>query len=247
MNISSIIHAMQDINRFSQLSSEKKNYALTAIVARLYSLKGMGDKTIVFKDGKPVKDEKGEFVRSENLIFAITELEKEIAINYPFLTMSEIQIALEAGVKNELDDDPTFLTVVNFCRWLALYFHSGARLEAAQAINSLKRITPSNQIEAGSIESRNDVVLHNLVQLFQEEVKTNGCIAAEHSDRICSLVYDWLRTQGMERPPQSEIDAAKAVAQKKVTKKSTILEDKVNQRAKRILLENYLREDLPKG
>lgn len=249
MEIYSIVSAIRTGEKVGAIGIDKRQAGLLAIIARLYSLKGMGASAVVKgKDGKDYP--------TPDLQLAVTEMEKEIALKYPFLTMEEVRYALESGVKGELDDQPTYLNVANYCRWLREYRNSAARLEATQAIaNGLASSQPVAQLDAGTIAARNEVACKRAYAEMLSEVKATGRISDSHVDGNCAGIYDWLRANGrMERPDaktgQAAMDqAAKSVqAMRRVRGKeatiSEIVEGAVSQvkfRAKRILLESYLR------
>ena len=236
MEIYDIANAMQERPKFGGLDIPKRVAGLTAVVARLYSLKGMG--------GNGAKLE-GE------ITLAVTELERECAKKYPFFSMSEIRLALEAGVKGELTDEPTYLNAANYCKWLALYRKSAARLEAAQAVDSnLKIAAPAYQLDAGTVASRNEVAMEDLFAQVQEEVKATGKIGAAHFSPTLAALYDWLRAKGqMERPSQAMIQDAMAKAANAAKSEKTLTVKEAIERAagtvyagaKRYLLEDYLK------
>lgn len=233
MEISNIVTAMQEGDKNGRIGMERRQAGLLAIIARLYSLKGMGSHAVVVgQDGKQYP--------SPDVQLAVNELDKEIAVKYPYMTMSEVRLALESGVKGELDDQPTILNVANYCRWLSLYRHSAARLEALQAVaNGIRVASHANLLDAGTIESRNEEATKKALEVMRLDVEVNGAIDASRSDRLCGIVYDYLRKCGqMEKPLQSTIDAAIEVARKYGLKHATPLQ--LNLRAKRTLLQFYL-------
>lgn len=238
MDVYVITTAMQNGLVFTKLDENKKRLGLTAIIARLYSLKGMGEKAVILDDktGKPSKP-------SPEVLLAVEELTIEVNQKYPFLTMSEIKLALESGVKGELDDQPNILCVANYCRWLSIYRRSEARTEAKQLIENEKRITShSNCLEYGTVESRNDVALRILYKQLKDEVLEKGRIDEAHMDYICAIVYDWCRKTGeMPRPEQSDINHALALVRSARTSR-TQTESMIIRQAKRILLEGYLKK-----
>lgn len=237
MEIYDIANAMQERPKFGALEMNKKAAGLTAIVARLYSLKGQGGNAADL---------------SAEISLAVTELEKECAKKYPFFSMSEIRLALEAGVKGELNDEPTYLNTANYCKWLALYRKSAARLEASQAVDSRLRIAaPVQQLDAGTVETRNAVAMEDLLARVHEEVKTTGSISSTHIVPALAALYDWLRYNGrMERPTAAAIQAAMAKAAARAAKCDGMLTAQqiidraagtVYAGAKRYLLEDYLK------
>ena len=234
MDINVIAAAMLDGQRFSTLDEDKRYYGLLAIIGRLYSLKGMGDKSASYENGIATP--------TPEVLLAVDELTKEIAQNYPYITMSEIKFALESGVKSNLDDQPNILNIANYCRWLALYYKSASRLEAIQLIENRKRITPpSNCLGYGEVESRNDKAMRTLYEQFKEEVVEKGCISKKHLDINCSAVYDWCRKAGRILPPSPDkIESALTLARNTESRKE-LSEWKTVERAKRIILEEYLR------
>lgn len=235
MDTYAIVTAIQDGPRNGGIGTDRRKAGIMAIVARLYSLKGMGNQAVV-------RGTDGRQYPSPDVQLAVTELDREIAVKYPFMTMAEIKLALESGVKGELDDQPTYLNVANYCRWLALYRKSAARLEALQAIdNGIRVAAPSNLLDAGTVETRNAEAVKKALELMRLDVDATGAIDASRSDRLCGLVYDYLRKSGqMERPLQSTIDAAIEVARKYGLKHATPLQ--LNCRAKRTLLQFYLQK-----
>lgn len=250
METNAIINAMQSgEGKVGAIGIDKRRAGLTAIIARLYSLKGMAN-------AAAVKGQDGKDYLSPDVQLAVNELEKEISLRYPFLTMSEVRYALEAGVKGEFDSDPTFLNVANFCKWLRKYRNSLERVEALQAIaNGMRVAEAAQQLPAGTIETRNAEAVRKALSEIEAEVRESGRIAPSHLDGMCASVYDWLRAQGrMERPDpvtgQAAMDeAVKAVkAMKKNGRESVAVADiiegamaQVKARAKRILLEKHLR------
>lgn len=236
-----IVNAMQSGPRNGKIGMEARVAGVIAVVSRLYSIKGMGgDKESISKE----------------IAFAAHELEREIALKYPFMTMSEIQYALEAGVKGELDNEPTYLNVANYSKWLRLYRNSRERLEALQAVENGQHLAaPAQQIEAGTVESRNEATMPTAFEQMCEEVHMFGHIDKSHFDGTCAAVYDWLRAQGrMPRPDaktgQAAMDAAvKAVKPMKRGGDEPFSIDRiiegamgqVKARAKRILLEQYIK------
>lgn len=240
-----IINAIQSgEGKVGEIGIDKRKAGLTAIIARLYSLKGMANTAVV-------KGQDGKDYLSPDVQLAIDEMEKEIALKYPFFTMSEVRYALEAGVKGELDNDPTFLTVVNFCKWLRKYRNSLERSEALQVIAD----GMGEDESAEAIEDLNAKAVSKALSEIEAEVRESGRIAPSHLDGMCASVYDWLRAQGrMERPDpvtgQAAMDeAVKAVkAMKRNGRESVAVADiiegamaQVKARAKRILLEKHLR------
>lgn len=232
MEVYYIVNAINQGPKAGALDIDKRKAGLTAIIARLYSLKGMGNSAVV-------KGPDGRDYPSPDVQLAVNELEKEIAFKYPFLTMSEIRLALESGVKGELDDQPTYLNVANYCRWLRLYRNGSDRLEALQAIENGKRLAaPAYQLDAGTVETRNEEAGARKYEELLAEVRETGAIGPAHSDMVCAMVYNYLRKTGrMEKPVQSTIDAAIDVALKFGCAKP-----KVNDRAKRVLLQFYLQK-----
>lgn len=243
MELYDIANAMQERPKFGALDMNKRHAGLTAIIARLYSLKGMGGAAVV-------QTNDGRTEASADVRLAVLELEKECAQKYPFFSMSEIRLALESGVKGELSDDATYLNVANFCKWLAVYRKSPARLEAAQAVENRQRIAePVRQLDAGTVESRNDAACQALFDTLLQEVRTTGTLGAGHLSPVVASVYDWLRAKGrMEKPSPAEIQAAMKTAAGQAQGKASTAADAVRLAtasvvggAKRILLTNYLR------
>lgn len=238
MDIYMIATAMQDSIAFLNLDENKQRLGLTAIIARLYSLKAMGDKASIIENevAKP----------SHEVLLAVNELLNEVNQKYSFLTLSEIKLALESGVKGELDDQPTYLTIANLCRWLSIYRWSEARTEAKQLVENQRRITaPTNQLEYGTVESRDDIAMRTLYTQLMNEVNEKGCLCEFHIDFNCAAVYDWCRKTGrMQRPSQKAIDyAISRLRNEKRHKK--ISEKRLHERAKRILLEEYFVSIMP--
>lgn len=218
-----IAQAMKTGTRVGMLDMERRVAGLTAIIARLYSLKSMGgDKATLMQE----------------IGLAVPEIEKEIALKCPFMTMAEIQYALESGVKGELDDDPTYLSVANYCKWLAEYRNSDARKEGVQAVENGKRVE-APALPLGDILARNEAVCENLAKELFAEVKAGGHFSSEHYDINVAMVYNYLRKNGrMEKPSAEEIQAAFHEAAKR-SRKGEAASDDAN-RAKRILLEKFM-------
>lgn len=217
-----IANAMQSGPRVGRMDMEKRVAGLTVIIARLYSLKSMGgDKQALQRE----------------IALAVSEMEKEIAMKCPFMTMAEIQYALESGVKGELDGDPTILSVANYCKWLAEYRNSDARKEGIQAIENGKRVeVPA--LPVGDVLARNEAVCENLAKELFAEVKATGHFG-DHYDVCVANVYNYLRKKGrMEKPSAAEIQAAFHEAAKYSKKGEGAPEDA--NRAKRILLEKFM-------
>lgn len=237
MEVSMIVTAMREPVRFGKLTIEKRVAALTAIIARLYSLKGMGG------DAQKMQAE---------ISLAVQELEREIALKYPFFTPGEAKIALESGVKGELDDQPAYLNVANYCRWLRIYRESAARLEASQAVaNNIRVAPPAAQIDSGTVESRNRVAGEAYLKTLIAEVKQYGYILPEHLDGACASLYNSLREEGkMEKPSAAAIQEAMHKAAKRMPagREGRSIEEIIQSAAgcvragaKRFLLEEYLK------
>lgn len=238
---------MKDGAKFGALDMDKRQAGLTAIVARLYSLKGMGGAAVAQK-------EDGTVVPSPDVQLAVTELEKECAVKYPFFTLSEIRVALEAGVKGELTDEPAYLNTANMCRWLSIYRKSAARLEAVQAIeNDVRVAAPSMQLDAGTVQTRNDEAMKRLEGELLDELRTAGTFGEGRIAPVLAALYDWLRETGrMEKPAPATIqDAMRRAAQAKtdgtIRTAAQVIERAVAgvvTGAKRLLVEDYYRHKL---
>ena len=237
MDVYSIATAMQNELIFSTLDDKKQRLGLTAIIARLYSLKGMGDRAMIHEDGDPQPRP------SPEVVLAVEELTKELNQKYPYLTFAEIKLALESGVKGDLDDQSDFLSIANFCRWLSIYYRSGARIEAKQFVESWRRkIAPSNRLEYGTNEVRDDVAMRTLYNQLKSEVQEKGHFSEDHIDLNYALVYDWCRKTGeVPRPVQSDIDYAISLAQN-TKARCTKTDSVIMYHAKRILLEEFLKK-----
>ena len=227
-----IVHAMTSTVRAAKAEDEQRKAALTAIVARLYSLRGQG--------GDPA-------ALSAPIALAVSELDKEIMLKYPWFTLAEIRYALEEGIKGTWDTDQTKfqggtgLTVANYCRWLSDYRYSRARLEAEQAVAEGKRITdPSCLLAPEDIARKNAEYLKRTIDLFKSEIHETGVIDASHWDGRVANVYDALRKDGtMSLPEKSVIDAAMKRAASDLRQGTE--REKLILRAKRYLLQDYLR------
>jgi len=230
-----VAEAMKQLPRLGSINSEQRKQMLYNIIMRLYALKNA---------------RVDQQAMHQEVSYAVEEVDRDLRIKYPFFTMTEVALALEAGVKGEFIDDKTpaayqstALNAANYCRWLSLYRNSAVRLEALQDVENGKRLTePQNLLSAGDIESRNIAAFDKLEKDIRGTMK-DGTIPAEFSDMICAKLYNHLRTHGrMDMPTQAAIDAAQDVARKFLK-----TELQVNCRAKRSLLEMYLgrSEDLP--
>ena len=218
-----IANAMTSGPRVGGMGMDKRAAGLTAIIARLYSLKSMGgDKATI----------------AAEIGLAVKELEREVALKYPFMTMAEIQYALESGVKGEMDDEPTFLSVANYCKWLSAYRRSEARKEGLQAVENGKRVeVPA--LPVGDVLARNDEYNEMLAKQLFQEAKSEGRFAQSHTNISVANCYNYLRAKGrMERPSAAEIQAATHEAVKAV--KPGESRDSVAWRVKRILLQEFM-------
>lgn len=218
-----------------QLTIDQRKASIVAIVARLYSLKGQG--------GDP------ETLRQE-IGLAAYELEKEIAVKYPFFTMEEVRFALESGVKGEWDDDGarfqgTGLNVANYCRWLSAYRNSNERIDALQKIHNPAACPASvrYQLPAATVETKNLEACRSLYEMLQQEVQENGCFAPRHMDITLACVYNYLRSAGvMPRPSDADIEAAMATSKTRASINESA--STLNFRAKGILLESFIQQTL---
>lgn len=237
LQVSYIADAMRAGARIGSIGMDKRVAGLTAIVARLYSLKGMGGSKEAI---------------AQEIALAVKELERDVAVKYPFMTMAELQYALESGVKGELDDEPTYLSVANYCRWLSIYRRSDARKEGVQVVeNGLRVAAPAMQLEAGTVDSRNAEAAKRALGEYTEEIRTDGCISHAHLDGAVASVYDYLRASGaMPKPAPAQIQAAmhKAASARVGSSHEKTVEgiiaaaaSTVNAKAKRYLLEDYLK------
>ncbi len=195
MELTVVKQNILDGSRFRDLSFEARRAGLTAAVARLYSLKGMGGNA--------------EAIAPE-IALAVSELQKECAVTYSGLTMAEIRYALEAGVKGQLDECPTYLNTANMCRWLTLYQHSALRLEALQALQSETALQPSNQLTAGTTEARDRAAMESFMEKALQDVRVFGALEASPlKSGAYAALYDYLRGTGrLERPSNEELLAA---------------------------------------
>lgn len=226
-----VVYNMQNTARVGGLHIDQRKDALTAIVARLYSLRGQG--------GDPA-------ALAAPLALAVSELEKEVAVKYPFMTLAEIRYALEEGVKGTWETEQTRfqggsgLNVANYCRWLRAYRDSAVRLEAAQAIQNGQRVTdPSRLIAPEDIARKNAEYQARTLDLFKQEIHDAGVIDASHLDGRVANTYDDLRKSGaMPLPGKDVIEAAmsRAAAVMRSAEKCAVI-----LRAKRYILQDWLR------
>ena len=195
MELTVVKQNILDGSRFRDLPFEARRAGLTAAVARLYSLKGMGGNA--------------EAIAPE-IALAVSELLKECAVTYSGLTMAEIRYALEAGVKGQLDECPTYLNTANMCRWLCEYKNSALRLEALQAVYNDPTAEASRQLTAGTTEARDREAMERFMGTALVEVQTTGSLeASQLRSGAYAALYDYLRKTGrLEKPSNDEILAA---------------------------------------
>ena len=235
-----IANAMKNGPKVGAMGMEKRAIGLLGVIARLYSLKGMGEKAIehdengrpIMKDGKPVP--------SKEVHLAIIEMDKELALRYPFLTMGEVQYALESGVKGQLDDEPTYLNVANYSRWLKEYRQSGERQDADLINKTGQRVQePAHLLPVGDVIARNTEYAEAFAKTLFDEIKRNGRFDSAHTDMAVAMVYNYLRKEGrMEKPAADLIQDAFSQAAKLVREGED--KNRTAIRVKRILLQNFM-------
>lgn len=90
---------------------------------------------------------RGQKPDTEELVFQASELERELKINYSYLTLEEVRIALENGVKKRYGDYYG-LNVVSYIEWLDAYKRSDSRRKALEElrIKSLPAPAPEDPV-----------------------------------------------------------------------------------------------------
>jgi len=93
---------------------------------------------------------RGQKPDTEELVFQASELERELKSNYSYLTLEEVRIALENGVKKRFGDYYG-LNVVSYIEWLDAYKKSDTRRKALEEhrVKSLPAPPPEDPILKG--------------------------------------------------------------------------------------------------
>ena len=88
---------------------------------------------------------RGQKPDTEELVFQASELERELKDNYSYLTLEEVRLALENGVKKRFGDY-FGLNVVTYVEWLDAYKKSDARRKALEEYR-LKSLPPAPPVD----------------------------------------------------------------------------------------------------
>ncbi len=84
---------------------------------------------------------RGQKPDTEELVFQASELERELKDNYSYLTLEEVRIALENGVKKRYGEY-FGLNVVSYIEWLDAYKKSDIRRKAVEELR-IKSLPPA--------------------------------------------------------------------------------------------------------
>ena len=132
MTIQEIQNARQ-AKPLGELPEEQRTAAIEAVVKRLYAQKGY------------LINESSE----EEISILRDELSDKLNRRYSYLRLSEVMLALEAGIYGEYTKT-TGLTVANCMMWISCYVSSDAYNEAPSYV-------PEPQVDPASLLPRNAV------------------------------------------------------------------------------------------
>lgn len=143
-----IIQQARNLPRVRELETGAILSPITAAIGKVFLVAGQAP-----------KNEEEKKALKEDLAFMASELTKDIEIRFPGLTLEEIAIALEKGVRKDFGKYYG-LNVVTFNDWISAYANSPERLRAIdeqlkkRAISAPIKLTPE-QIE----EEKKDTIL----------------------------------------------------------------------------------------
>lgn len=198
-----IINAMMSPVTLAQMTPEDRTAAAAAIIARAYMLKAMAI---------------GDEIRNA----MAAELAAYTTARFPGMTCAEVQLAVDSGVRGELDNKDTFLSTANIEMWIRTYAESTERNDAAEIIyqQRLARQTLSTH----ALQGPDTDSTHNIAMLdrLQKHILNTGTIwsTAPHDTDglsipfIGTMLRNWTRdncnTKDIYQPYGDERQRAQA-------------------------------------
>ena len=180
-----------------------------------YALAVVGKKAIELKDTTEalkvvigrIYIHAGQYLDKKDLQIIANLLNTDILRDFRYLTMQEVQIAMENGVRDKYG--AYFgLNLVTFNRWLTKYMESSKRIEAIKA-----NIPVRNNLK---IAAECDLKEKSLI--YFSKYKDDKSIG-----KFCSNVYDYLQSNGYVNQSKESKDKAMKEAEESYVKEMTML------------------------
>lgn len=171
-----------------------KNVASLDTATRASALEGTLKKLYAMK-GYSLADAEAE------VGIAVQELNTRLVIRWPYLTMGEVLLALEAGICGEYTSDKR-LSVANYITWLNAYAKSDERREAMETL-SRQKPKPKGLLSKANIQAMNERAIVDGVKKAWQSFQETGEIGIT-ADGWAAAMCEWLMFKGKLNPsPQT--------------------------------------------
>lgn len=180
ITVEEIKGALRGAKQFRDLEASVRLQALDGILKRAYALKGY----VV------------EASTQSEVTVSAEELERKISQRWPFLTLGEVMLALEAGVCGDYPGE-TRLAIANYIRWLGAYVASPERRTALEEAMAEKRreTRPEHILPAATRETLNARANREGALKAFRSFKESGDMGITLDGRAASI-YDYLSDLG---------------------------------------------------
>lgn len=141
----------------------------------------------------------------DTLRIAAQELGTYLTRKYDYLTMGEIRLALDSGVRGELGNKDTFVTIANMQTWVRIYAECQERMDVLEQMHeerTKKRALPEPEEDK---DSRNRRMWEERPQSLFRYTRENGTIWSRGQDdglavdKLGAMIWDMLEREGVTR------------------------------------------------
>ena len=186
MTIQEIQNARQ-AKPLRELPDEQREAAIEAIVKRLYAQKGY------------LINEHSE----EEIGILTTELTDKLNRRYSYLRLSEVMLALEAGIYGEYTKS-TGLTVANCMMWISCYVSSDAYKEAVSYVPKPK-MDPASLLPRHDVAELNESAMVDSLCKYWAEFKVSRRLNII-LDGYAAAMADYLISKGKLKPTRETLE-----------------------------------------
>lgn len=179
MNKTEILEAMSDGMVWETLTSSQKSDIVESVIARAYNMKGQ----MATKSGEVY------YFTREGLLDTINK-------RYPRITVSELNLAIDAGTRGEFGKD-TFVNLANIEIWLKAYYHDVERLKVYEEKYHEAKTDTSKPTEAEKNEAMYQKRMKELYDYFCETGDVYGDDPrAIHLPQFGEVLYNMMQEHG---------------------------------------------------